>query len=169
MTWIFQDENHTCKFDFTKAQWATEKLHEIYSKAKVGLTDVDYLVETENELLLIEYKNAKIAGAEHPERFNVKSDKRINNLVKKYYDSLHYLSLTRRGKGKRKIYICILEYPGSDGVSQRYVRNRLVDKLPFLLQKQIPDGEKLIDEVQVLTIDDWNRKYRMFPAQIVND
>lgn len=162
---IFQDENHTCEFDFTKAQWATDELHDIYVQAKAGLTDVDYLVETEKEILLIEYKNADIAEAAHPERFNIKSDKKINSLVKKYYDSLHYLTLTRKGKDKRKIYVCILEYPGSDGVSQRYVRNRLADKLPFVLQKQINSGEKLIDEVHVWTIRDWNQQYSEFPAR----
>ena len=101
MEQIFQDENHTCEFNFTKAQWAIDGLHNIYGQAKAGLSDVDYLVETEKEILLIEYKNADIAEAAHPERFNIKSDKKINNLVKKYYDSLHYLTLTmsrqRRG------------------------------------------------------------------------
>ena len=104
---IFQDENHTCEFNFTKAQWAIDGLHNIYGQAKAGLSDVDYLVETEKEILLIEYKNADIEEAAHPERFNIKSDK--------------------------KIYVCILEYPGSDGVSQRYIRNRLAGKLPFVL------------------------------------
>lgn len=66
------------------------------------MSDVDYLVETEKEILLIEYKNADIEEAAHPERFNIKSDKKINNLVKKYYDSLHYLTLTKKGKNKRK-------------------------------------------------------------------
>lgn len=77
MSRIFQDENHTCKFDFTKAQWATDGLHNIYSQAKAGLSDVDYLVETEKAILFIEYKNADIAEAAHPERFNIKSDKKI--------------------------------------------------------------------------------------------
>ena len=63
------------------------------------------------------------------------------------------------------IQVCILEYPGSDGVSQRYVRNRLADKLPFALQKQINSGEKLIDEVHVWTIQDWNQQYGEFPAR----
>lgn len=99
---IFQDENHTCEFNFMKAQWAIDGLHNIYGQAKAGLSDVDYLVETEKEILLIEYKNADIEEAAHPERFNIKSDKKINNLVKKYYDSLHYLTLTKKGKNKRK-------------------------------------------------------------------
>lgn len=71
-------------------------MHNIYGQAKAGLSDVDYLVETEKEILLIEYKNADIEEAVHPERFNIKSDKKINNLVKKYYDSLHYLTLTKK-------------------------------------------------------------------------
>ena len=60
MEQIFQDENHTCEFNFTKAQWAIDGLHNIYGQAKAGLSDVDYLVETEKEILLIEYKNADI-------------------------------------------------------------------------------------------------------------
>ena len=46
-----------------KAQWAIDGLHNIYGQAKAGLSDVDYLVETEKEILLIEYKNADIAEA----------------------------------------------------------------------------------------------------------
>ena len=48
---IFQDENHTCEFNFTKAQWAIDGLHNIYGQAKAGLSDVDYLFETEKEIL----------------------------------------------------------------------------------------------------------------------
>lgn len=36
---------------------------------------------------------------------------------------------------------------------------------PFVLQKQTNSGEKLIDEVHVWTIQDWNQQYGEFPAR----
>lgn len=164
MARIFRDENESCEFDFTKAEWATDQLHAIYHQAKIDLSDVDYMVETERELLFIEYKNASVRNAEHPERFHIKSDKKLNTLVRKYYDSLHYVQLLRKGEGKRKVYICVLEYPNSESVSRRYIRNRLADKLPFALQQQVSGGIRLIDEVKVLSLEEWNQQYSNFPV-----
>lgn len=59
MAYIFIDENQSCQFDFSAAIWATNELNTIYHNAKVQLSDVDFIVETETEILFIEYKNAK--------------------------------------------------------------------------------------------------------------
>ena len=70
MTQIYQDENQQFQFDFSSALWAINKLHDIYSQNKVGiLSDVDFIVETDDSILLIEYKNADISKAVHPEVF----------------------------------------------------------------------------------------------------
>ena len=59
MSQIYQDENRQYQFDFSSALWATDHLHGIYSQNKVGiLSDVDFIAETEDSVLLIEYKNA---------------------------------------------------------------------------------------------------------------
>ena len=83
MTRIYQDENRKFQFDFSAALWATDRLHDIYAQNKVGiLSDVDFIAETEDSILLIEYKNADIAGAVHPEVFNPFDQKRENRTKK---------------------------------------------------------------------------------------
>ena len=50
-----------------KSTWIEKQVNNVekifHGQAKAGLSDVDYLVETEKEILLIEYKNADIAEA----------------------------------------------------------------------------------------------------------
>ncbi|MDE6853301.1 MAG: hypothetical protein K2J67_12610, partial [Lachnospiraceae bacterium] len=59
----------------------------------------------------------------------------------------------------------ILEYPNGDSTSRKMIRNKMKTKLPFLLQGNIGESEKLIDKVAVLSIDEWNENelYGKFP------
>ena len=89
----------------------------------------------------------------------------FSKVVRKFYDSLHYLSL--QGKTKPKEYVYILEYPNGDSASRKMIRNRLKSKLPFALQENIGNGIKLIEKVEVLSIAEWNdhKYYGEFPIQ----
>lgn len=40
------------------------------------------------------------------------------------------------------------------------VRNRMKKKLPFVLQGNIGEGRKLIEKLDVLSIDEWNTNER---------
>lgn len=168
MSQIYQDENHQFQFDFSSALWATDKLHDIYSKNKVGiLSDVDFVVETEDSILLIEYKNADIPGAVHPEVFNPVDQKRENKIAFKFYDSWIYLSATQKYKPVKYIYI--LEYPNDDTVTRKRIRNRIADLLPFKLQKLPEIKMEMIHDFEVLSISEWNAhtQYRAFPISPV--
>lgn len=167
MSIIFKDENNTCQFDFSQSLWATDRLNTIYHDAKISLSDVDFLVETVDSLLFIEYKNAKFGDISHPEAFKPSDDKVINKVVRKYYDSMTYINAIHKGQDKKWIYVYILEYPSGDVVSRGYVRERLASKLPFLLQKQNDFNEKLIHDVVVLSVDEWNRNFPDFEAKIL--
>ncbi len=116
---VFTDENKTCQFDFSRAIWATDKLNEIYHKAKIFLSDVDFIVESEDYLLLVEYKNAKFAGAQNPDAFNPAKDKYIDKVVRKYYDSIIYIQAKRFKK--RCIFVYVFEYPCDDRVSREFI------------------------------------------------
>lgn len=163
MSNVFTEENGNYKLDCSKALWATDELHEQYHAAKCSLSDVDWILETDEKIVLVEYKNANVAGAHNPEVFKPKDEKVIDKVVKKFYDSLHYLTLL--GKTKPKEYIYILEYPNGDSVSRKMVRNRMKKKLPFVLQGNIGEGRKLIEKLDVLSIDEWNtsERYGEFP------
>ncbi len=159
----FVEENGVYQIDCSKAIWATDQIHEVYHKAGVQLKDCDFLVEDSESFYLIEYKNANINNAENPVAFKPEEDKMLNKVVQKFYDSLHYLYLT--GKKKPIEYIYVLEYPKGDIVTRKRLRNKMKQKLPFKLQDNIGTGNKLIEKVEVLSIEEWNahEKYGIFP------
>lgn len=162
---IFTEENNVYCIDCTDALWATDKIHDMYQQTAGSLNDVDFVIETKEKIIMMEYKNASISSAVHPERFQPATDKKINNVVKKFYDSLHYLTLLRKEKPKDFIYV--LEYPNGDSVSRKMLRNQLKEKLPFRLQESVSRDVKLIDKVEVLSIDEWNKseEYGAFPIK----
>ena len=93
MNQILVEENGVYGLDCSKAVWATNEIHEKYHKAGLHLSDADFVIETEDELIMIEYKNASIPDAEKPDVFNPLEDKKVNGVLRKYYDTLHYLTL----------------------------------------------------------------------------
>lgn len=156
--------------------WVTDEVHGIYRQAKISaLSDVDFIIETEEKLILVEYKNGKIKEAiEHVSGFNIADnnvrDKLLNKIPRKYFDTLHYLFL--KGKTKPKHYVYILEYPNDDSSMRKYLRNKFKKLLPFRLQEMLSANLKLIESVEVLSIDEWNRnsEYGVFPLiPIEND
>lgn len=161
MSHILIEENGVYGINCIKAIWATNKLHEIYHDAGVPLKDVDFIIETEKYLLLIEYKNGCIPGAKH--EFRPQDDKKLNSVIEKYYDSLHYVNLLCKDKPVRFIYI--VEYPHADKYSRSRLRERMSKSLPFALQESYHKGNMLIDNVQVMSIDEWNQDctYQSYP------
>lgn len=163
MNKVLVEENGVYQIDCSKAIWATDQIHESYHDAGVQLKDCDFFVEDEVSLYLIEYKNANICNAEKPDAFKPEEDKMLNKVVQKFYDSLHYVYLT--DKKKPIMYIYILEYPKGDVVTRKRLRNKMKQRLPFELQNSIGKGKKIIEKVEVLSIDEWNchDKYKAFP------
>lgn len=148
------EENGFYQIDCTKALWATDEIHQDYHDAGLHINDVDFLIENVDTIFLVEYKNANIPGAAASNSFQPESDKKVENVVRKYFDSLHYLTLLQ--KSKRKHFVYILEYPNGDSVSRKRMRNRLKSELPFALQKNLSDTITLIDAVDVFSIEEWN-------------
>lgn len=167
---IYEDENHSCKIDFTKANWATDQLNNIFHTAKISLlSDVDFVAETDEELLLVEYKNANLPQAVNPAAFSPLQDKKLNSVARKYYDSHHFLQAVKRGQGKKKCYVYILECVKGDSVLRNSVRVNLAGRLPFKLQKDVAGMEKMIDSLEVLSVDEWNEKYGRFPLRLLGE
>lgn len=164
MEFIFTDENQTCQIDFTNAVWATDQLNSIFSVVKDSiLSDVDFIVEESNSIFFIEVKNSNFLGVDNPKAFKLLHSDLIKVLAKKYFDSFHYVRGLGKTFSKQKIYICIIEAANSDSVTQKSLRNRLRDRLPFKLQKIFSVSEKMIDDVKVLSFDEWNENFPQFP------
>ncbi len=168
------EENGQYCLDCTAAVWSTDGIHSCYQDSSHAygvlgfLCDVDFVIENENDILLVEYKNANIPGAAHPERFNPSGDHKLENVARKFYDSSHWLYLA--GKDKPRKYIYILEYPAGNSTSRLLIRNKLQQRLPFALQATFSTvGRKLIDEVRVVDIAQWNEDEELgrYPLQPV--
>lgn len=154
MKHIFVEENGVYSIDCSNAVWATDNIHDDYHSAGIHINDVDFLIENETHILMVEYKNACIEGAQNPNAFHPLEEKKILVAARKFYDSLHYLRLLDKNKPIQYIYI--LEYPNGDKTTRQRLRGRLKVELPFALQDRIGNGNKLIDQVDVLSIDEWN-------------
>ncbi len=168
---VYIEENGVYKLDCTTAVWSTDQIHKDYAQYVSGslLNDVDFVIETEKYMLLVEYKNAKVPGAAHPERFKPEGTPTLEKVAKKYYDSLHYLFLLE--KDKPKYFIYIVEYPTGDSASRKMLRNKLKKRLPFRMQTAMSENRRIIEDVQVLNIQEWNANelFGHFPISLVEN
>ena len=164
MSIIFKDENESWQIDFSAAIWATDKLHETFSLVKGSLlSDVDFVAETEDFVLFVESKNSNFKEAKNA--FNPIDNEKVKSVARKYYDSSVYVRSLIKDRRKRKIYIYLLEMRNGDSVLRKRVRNRLKDILPFKLQRDTALYEKMIDDFDVLSFEEWNKRFKQFPAR----
>lgn len=170
MPGILMEEHGHYGIDCETAIWATDEIKKFYNASGVNvLSDVDFVIETSEDLFLIEYKNSMIpearAHTSTDKEYDPDTKKNFNILLKKFYDSLHYLRLF--GKNKPIHYICVLEYPKGNSTSRKILRNCLKIQLPFGLQDSVETGVKLIESVNVVNIEEWNNHavYGQFPIK----
>lgn len=166
---IYSEENQVYQIDFTSAVWSTNKLNSIFHKTVSSiLSDVDFIAETDKEILFVEYKNSSIVGAKNPDAFVPSSDKSILKIAYKFYDSIIYTWACRYKKPYKYVYI--LEYPKGDSTTRKFIRNKIASKLPFELQKDNNIKYQLICEFDVLSIDEWNNNstYSKFPVSTIH-
>lgn len=160
MPGVLIEEKRNYGIDCRNAIWASDEIHSVYHSCGLPdiLCDADFVVETEDSILLIEYKNASVpearAHAATTKEYDPFQSDKFNKIVNKFYDSLHYLRL--KGKEKPIHYIFVLEYPKGDSASRKMLRNRLKERLPFKLQEKFDMGIRLIDSVNVVNISEWN-------------
>ncbi len=160
---IYVEENGLYQLDLRQAAWSLE-LHSLYRDSHLDLADVDYICELDGEILFIEYKNAKVAfekGFRAAEVFNPATDKKIDNMARKFFDSYFYLASHHNYRPIHYIYI--LEWPKGDVMMRKMLREKIVKKLPFRYQREESLKPPVIEEFQVLSIDEWNQKYENAP------
>lgn len=66
---------------------------------------------------------------------------------------------------KRKIYCYILEAKAGGRTLRLGIQNQLTSLLPFKLQDQNNFPAKMIDDIFVLSFDEWNIMYPQFPLE----
>ena len=158
---IFIEENGFYQIDCSSAIWASNKINAEYQVVGNFLSDADYVIEGASYIYLVEYKNANIQGAANAKAFQPQSDKKTDVIARKFYDSIHYLTI--HGKGKPVKYVYIVEYPYAGATDRKLLRNKISDRLPFKLQ----NGKigKLIEDFEALSIEEWNNHadFSQFP------
>lgn len=155
---ILLEENKKYKFDFTNTNYVLE-LHQLANSLMVN--DVDFITEVNGEILFIEYKNADIEDAVNPEAMfeKINTDKFINNISKKYYDSLLLFWGNGYDELESKIkYILIIQHPKIDLRVRKQLRNKLMGKLPMIRKnKQIMKG--FISAFEVYNLNEWSENF----------
>lgn len=160
---IFTDENGFYQIDLSNAVSGTDQLKEKFKTIGNFLSDADFIAETEEEILLIEYKNTEVENADNPEAFREKiSNGRLyDSILKKYYGSTFYILACQNSKPVS--FILIIESKFIDSVWRKRVCASIKKRLPYRLQ-QLPEIKPvLIKEFKVLSIQEWNEQYSMLP------
>ena len=117
---IFTEENGNFMIDCSNALWATDKLYELYHAAKCSLSDVDWILETDGKIVLVEYKNASVAGAHNPEAFKQKEEK----VIKEVREETNLGPIkTRRVKKESKNYEVEYDETGLTEQEEEYTEN----------------------------------------------
>ena len=164
---VYWEENHDYQIDLRKAEWSLE-LQPLYREYNLFLADVDWICEFNGNILLIEYKNAKLPferGFRAAENFNPYSDERVANVVRKFFDSFFYIEAYKR---KRPV-IYILEWPKGDIVSRKMLQKKIAKFLPFRFQQQEKLSPLLIEDFRVVSLDEWNTMYADMPISRCDD
>lgn len=166
---IYWEENRYYQIDLRNAKWSLE-LQPLYREYDLFLADVDQICEFNGEILLIEYKNAKLPfekGYRAAENFNPSSDESVAKIVRKFFDSFFYITSYQR---KRPVkYIYILEWPKGDIVSRKMLQDKIAKFLPFRFQQQEKLSPLLIEDFRVVSIAEWNAMYSDMPILRCDD
>lgn len=159
---IFIDENKQFQFDFTNAL-EVYQIHGCYQCVPGSLlSDVDFIVERKENILLIEYKNCNIVNAVNPSAFmqKITKDEFHCKIARKYYDSLLFVLTQNRTKPVH--FIFLLECTKAISTDRKEIRNKIMKKLPFEMQKRFSFAQKWISEFSIYSINEWNQTFPDF-------
>ena len=97
---IYWEENHYYQIDLRNTEWSLAP-QTLYRNYNLSLADVDWICEFNGEILLIEYKNAKLPfekGYRAAENFNPSSDESVAKIVRKFFDSFFVYNVISKKK-----------------------------------------------------------------------
>jgi len=164
MSRIYTDENNNYQIDFSKALCSSENLHDIYKDIVNILSDVDWIVETDDKILLIEFKN-------YEKRKDLPKGDREESvrlqIARKFYGGLFYLLAC--GMHKPVDFIWIAESPYIDTRMRGHYEESISKWLPYKLQERTEVVISLIKQFYIFSVDDWNREYPQFPLKKTSD
>jgi len=161
---IYLDENKTHKIDLREAASSIGNLHDIYKSHNMhnAFNDVDWIAETDDEILLIEFTHYE--RREHLHTGDRAEAKHLQ-ITKKFYGSAFYLLAC--GKHEAMDFIWVVESPFLDSFARKHYRNRIKKLLPFKFQRLPQIKVELIRNFHVYSVSDWNEKFPAFRLEPV--
>ena len=163
MSGIYRDESETFEINLSAACWSMgEELRDKFQAAGNLLNGVDWIVETDDALILIEFKDYSGRGM----KIDNKLEGYLQKITRKYYFSAYYLY----ARGKRKVmdYVLIAEGSNIDDLVKYTIKASIHKRLPFVLQENPEISDKLIEYFEMYSVSEWNEKYPMFPLAKIN-
>ena len=163
MSGIYTDENGNYQIDLSRAICSTDSLHTKYQSIGNILSDVDWIAETADTVILIEFKNYATR-----ERFPQGDDlgKLYQKIQKKYYGSVFYLLAC--GNNKLIDFVWVVESPHLDTVLRKRYFERIQKNLPFRFQRKPEIVVNLINTFGVLSVAEWNTNTDSKLKHIIN-
>ena len=158
------EENGRFQFDFSALSYVWE-FHDVV--AKTALSDVDFITETDEEVLFIEYKNANIQNVANPDAMlqKIKHETFYHKIARKFYDSL-LLFWARNGNEKNLpiVYVLIIEHPILDKKLRRQLKLKIEKQLPFRLDDPLIE-KQVISSFDVMDLKEWEEH---FPQVVIS-
>jgi len=156
------EENKKYKFKF--ANFSVYEYHKLAQETTI-LSDVDFVIDMKDKLLLVEYKNASVKGVINPNSFfeKIKTQEFYAIIAKKYYNTLFLHWACERNKNEVPIeYVLLIEHPAIDGKFRKQLRDKIYNQLPFKLKTNPEIKREVFTKFEVLNLDEWQHSYPIF-------
>lgn len=167
---ILWDENKNTRFDFTGAIDVFEP-HELANLYSDYLSDVDFVVEEEEKLICLEYKNANFPNADKPQVFYQKlvEEKFWNNMTKKFYGTMFLVWACNKNPADKPVqYVLLVENnPVMDGALKKKVIMKMKGQLPFKYRDRNEIRRAVIDEFLLIDLKEWEERYPQYPIYVM--
>lgn len=168
---ILQDENGKVQFDFSSALDVFEP-HELASMYSEYLSDVDFVIEEEQRILCLEYKNSSVKNAANADAFQRKlADEEFwKKVAKKFYGTVFLVWACNKNQMEKPIeYILLIQTnPGMDGVLKKRLTAKMMRQLPFKYDNRAEIKRKVINRFELVDLKEWNAKYPQYPVCEIN-
>lgn len=171
---IYIDENGKSKFDFTKAQSVFEP-HPLANMYGEFLSDVDFVIEDDNQMILMEYKNACIPGTANSEvlykKVQSSNEKFWKTIAKKFYGTMFLVWATGRNVGDKKVkYVLLIETtPSIDRVLKKRLKEKMLSLLPFKYKQETEIKREVITEFEIMDLLEWRKAYPDYRVSIAEE
>lgn len=139
------------------------------------LSDVDFVIEEDNQIVLMEYKNACVPGTANPEALYQKvqsnNEKFWKTIAKKFYGTLFLVWATGRNISDKQVkYILLIETtPLIDSVLKKRLKEKMMSLLPFKYKKEGEIKREVITEFEIMDLLEWTKEYPDYRVSIAEE